>query len=152
MPDKDLQFRDPQRIGLRRAFKFEAGHVLEGYDGKCSEPHGHSYHGNVLVSAPRAGADALGIVVDFDILARAIHDCIFRPYDHTTLNVAAEKLVDRIAGDLQGWFNQWGGKDMAIQHEDKGLRTRHIPQGVTLERVVLFETANCSVVWQREGF
>jgi 6-pyruvoyltetrahydropterin/6-carboxytetrahydropterin synthase len=149
---KEFVIQDTERIGLGRGFRFEAGHRLDGYDGKCSTPHGHSYFGRVLVSVPRAHADAIGIVLDFDILKKAIADCIVRPYDHRTLTGTAEQLVREIAVALKDWFSMAGGTEMNIQHEDIGLKTRRVPPDVEVERVVLYETANCFVEWNRRGF
>lgn len=145
--EKKFVITDPSRIGLGRDFRFEAGHILPGYDGKCATPHGHSYHGRVLVSAPRACADARGIVVDFDILKAAIQDCIVGPYDHRTLDCTAESLVQQIASALQAWFRENAGKDMVIAHHH-----RICPASVEVDRVVLYETANCYVEWKRDGY
>ena len=32
------------KIRITKAFDFEAAHALDGYDGKCKDIHGHSYH------------------------------------------------------------------------------------------------------------
>ena len=32
------------RIRITKEFDFEAAHALDGYDGKCRDIHGHSYH------------------------------------------------------------------------------------------------------------
>lgn len=143
--DKKFQVLDPGRIGLGRGFRFEAGHVLPGYLGKCATPHGHSYNGRILVSAPRAHADTCGIVADFDVLKEAIQDCIVGPYDHRSLTCSAEALVHQIAQALHDWFQT----HTTTQHT--GVR-RVVPVGIALERVVLYETANCFVEWKRGGY
>lgn len=146
--DKQFQVTDVQRVGLGRGFRFEAGHVLPGYDGKCAEPHGHSYHGRVHVSVPRARADACGIVLDFDVLKAAIYDCIVSRYDHHgTLEETAETLVLSIATDLTNWFTSFAGKMLPVLGKD-----RYIPPDVEVERVILYETENCFAEWRRGGF
>jgi len=37
------------KIRLTKQFDFEAAHALEGYEGKCRDLHGHSYHLDVTV-------------------------------------------------------------------------------------------------------
>lgn len=151
--DKQFVITDAQRVGLGRGFSFEAGHQLTGYDGKCATPHGHSYHGRAMVSIPRAHADANGILLDFDVLKRAIHENIFRVYDHRTIvDRTAEQLVHEMATAMQSWFTANGGTTMNIQHEDIGLKSRTCPPDVRVERVVLYETANCFAEWRRGGF
>lgn len=135
------------RIGLGRAFAFEASHHLENYEGKCSRVHGHSYHGSVLVSALFA-PDAAGIVLDFSILKAAIQASITERYDHRDLNECfttptAERIVECIALDLQTWFNTTGSID-------DGPVERQVPAGIRVERVKLYETANCLAIWSRE--
>ena len=32
------------KIRITKTFDFEAAHALDGYEGKCKDIHGHSYH------------------------------------------------------------------------------------------------------------
>lgn len=152
MAEKQYKITDPERVGLGRGFKFEAGHILAGYDGKCARPHGHSYHGFIMVSVPRVRADAVGIVLDFDIMALAISDCIFRKYDHLTITETVEALVFRFAEDLQAWFNEREGQEVLAPHEGDQWKTRRVPKGCMVEKVVCYETANSFARWVRNGY
>jgi 6-pyruvoyltetrahydropterin/6-carboxytetrahydropterin synthase len=96
-------------VGLSKEFAFEAAHHLPNYVGKCAEPHGHSYRVRAVLVAPRDAADAAGIVVDFDVLGRAVRACIIDKYDHKDLNKffrtpTAEHMVERMAADLEAWL------------------------------------------------
>lgn len=63
-------------------------HVLEGYDGPCSEIHGHSYRLFVTV-AGTPSADAAdpkyGMVIDFGTLKGIVGQHIVNVYDHSLL-------------------------------------------------------------------
>jgi 6-pyruvoyltetrahydropterin/6-carboxytetrahydropterin synthase len=61
---------------------FAASHVLSGYNGKCKNLHGHTYH--VEVTAYASKRDSMGMVVDFNTLKRLVHDTI-EEYDHAFL-------------------------------------------------------------------
>lgn len=55
-------------IRITKEFDFEAAHALDGYEGKCKDIHGHSYHLKItLIGEP--SKDVLlsdcGMVVDF---------------------------------------------------------------------------------------
>ena len=42
-------------IRITKEFDFEAAHALDGYEGKCRDIHGHSYHLKItLIGEPRA--------------------------------------------------------------------------------------------------
>jgi 6-pyruvoyltetrahydropterin/6-carboxytetrahydropterin synthase len=62
---------------------FAAGHALRNYRGKCENVHGHNYR--VQVTIEGAELDAIGLLVDFVELKKAVHDVIER-MDHVWLN------------------------------------------------------------------
>jgi 6-pyruvoyltetrahydropterin/6-carboxytetrahydropterin synthase len=73
---------------VEKVFTFEAGHVLEHHDGKCSTPHGHSYVMKVVVrkqdlvqSGPKQG-----MVVDFQEISAIVRPMIDQFFDHRWLN------------------------------------------------------------------
>jgi len=59
---------------------FDSMHLLPGHP-KCGVPHGHTYKVEVTVEGPVVN----GMVIDFDILKRALRE-ILRTWDHTDLN------------------------------------------------------------------
>jgi 6-pyruvoyltetrahydropterin/6-carboxytetrahydropterin synthase len=63
--------------------RFAAAHQIRGHRGGCENLHGHSYRVRVWVRAERL--DALGMVVDFADLKRAM-DEVCGPFDHRFLN------------------------------------------------------------------
>lgn len=63
-------------------------HVLEGYDGPCSQIHGHSYRLFVTVKGSPSGDPAdpkLGMVMDFGVLKGIVNRLITSRYDHAMM-------------------------------------------------------------------
>ena len=60
---------------------FSAAHLLEGYDGKCSELHGHSWKVSVWIRGEEEQKDEVGILWDFNNLKK-----IMEQLDHKNLN------------------------------------------------------------------
>lgn len=91
----------------------ETSHFLRGYDGKCSEIHGHSMLVEVKISAELL--DATGFVVDFirvkDIIDEFDHAMINKdvPY-FKTINPTAENigkyLCERIQDSIGNEVNE----------------------------------------------
>ena len=64
------------KIRLTKEFSFEAAHSLEGYDGACSQIHGHSYRLYVTIEgipANREGDPKDGMVMDFGVLKQIVN-------------------------------------------------------------------------------
>ena len=61
------------KIRITKQFSFETGHALYGYDGKCKNVHGHSYHLFVtVIGTPIADSNHVkfGMVIDFGDLKK----------------------------------------------------------------------------------
>ena len=80
---------------------FDSMHLLPGHP-KCGVPHGHTYKVEVTVEGPVVN----GMVVDFDILKRALRE-ILKTWDHTDLNrllpvPSCEHISEAVLGQLRG--------------------------------------------------
>ena len=76
------------RIRITKEFTFETGHALYGYDGKCRNVHGHSYHLSVTVIGipiEEEGHIKLGMVIDFGDLKKIVKEEVVDPFDHATI-------------------------------------------------------------------
>lgn len=62
---------------------FSAAHCLRGYQGDCSELHGHNWTVQAVLQAEHL--DAIGIAVDFKKLKREL-DAILAEFDHTNIS------------------------------------------------------------------
>lgn len=95
---------------ITKVFRFEAAHQLPNHDGKCRNPHGHSYKVAVRVTGPinhHKGHPKEGMVIDFADI-KDIWDAKLKPkLDHRNLNevfnftTTAENLSIWIAKQLK---------------------------------------------------
>ena len=75
-------------IRLTKEFSFEMSHVLEGYDGPCSQIHGHSYRLFVTVKGTPSADPSdpkLGMVMDFGLLKQIVNTLVISRYDHALM-------------------------------------------------------------------
>lgn len=90
--------------------EFSSAHNLKGYNGNCSEKHGHNWGVQVFVRSN--SLDEIGIAVDFKALKREL-DAILLELDHKDLNTIppfdtinptseniAKTIYDRLASKL----------------------------------------------------
>ncbi|HID42527.1 MAG TPA: 6-carboxytetrahydropterin synthase QueD [Archaeoglobaceae archaeon] len=68
---------------LRVKSHFDAAHKLVGYEGKCSELHGHGWKIEIFVTGENL--DEIGILIDFKVLKEKLEE-IIRKFDHSYLN------------------------------------------------------------------
>jgi 6-pyruvoyltetrahydropterin/6-carboxytetrahydropterin synthase len=64
---------------------FSGAHHLEGYNGSCSDHHGHNWGVEVCVQGDRL--NDMGIVIDYRILKQMLKD-VLNVLDHKDLNVS----------------------------------------------------------------
>ncbi len=88
-------------IRLTKEFAFEAAHALEGYDGKCSRIHGHSYRLFVTVKGVPCDdpqSPKRGMVMDFGVLKALVQEQIVSRLDHALILPASMQVggVDHI--------------------------------------------------------
>lgn len=63
--------------------RFAAAHRLDGYDGSCSNLHGHTWAVEVKITGKQL--DSCGMLLDFKILKKLVDDSI-KEFDHHCLN------------------------------------------------------------------
>ena len=63
--------------------EFSAAHIIRGYNGPCSHPHGHNW--KVIVEATTEVLDELGMSVDFYFLQKKTEEVVSQ-FDHHDLN------------------------------------------------------------------
>ena len=67
--------------------EFSAAHKLRGYDGLCSNLHGHNWTVQVFIRAVKL--DSIGIAADFTVIKREL-TAILAQFDHKYLNELPE--------------------------------------------------------------
>jgi 6-pyruvoyltetrahydropterin/6-carboxytetrahydropterin synthase len=142
------------RIRITKEFTFETGHALYGYDGKCRNVHGHSYHLSVtVIGSPieETGHKKLGMVIDFGDLKTIVKEEIVDPFDHATVfngstphqalaNTLKENGHKVILADYQPT-----SENMVVDFAHK-IRKR-LPEGIQLHSLKLRETGTAYAEW-----
>ncbi|MDD1752587.1 MAG: 6-carboxytetrahydropterin synthase QueD [Methanotrichaceae archaeon] len=108
--------------------EFDAAHSLPGYQGKCSNIHGHTYKAEVVIEG-LVGND--GFVIDFYRL-KSILGTILANLDHNNLNhilpnptseLIAELIASRLRQELEGsavklvYLKLWEGRNKWVMVE-----------------------------------
>ena len=73
------------KIRVTKEFDFEAAHALDGYNGKCKDIHGHSYHLKItFIGNPINNTEIsdCGMVIDFGDIKKAVKEKIYPLFDH----------------------------------------------------------------------
>jgi len=144
-------------IRITKEFTFETGHALYGYDGKCRNVHGHSYHLSVTVKGTPINETSnvkLGMVIDFGDLKTIVKEEVVSPFDHATVfnkNTPhielAKELSDRghkvILADYQPT-----SENMVIDFAKK-IKSR-LPATIQLHSLKLRETGTAFAEWYAE--
>ncbi|MDG1571592.1 6-carboxytetrahydropterin synthase [Robiginitalea sp. M366] len=141
-------------IRITKEFTFETGHALYGYDGKCRNVHGHSYHLAVTVSGTpiaEPGQVKLGMVMDFGDLKTIVKEEIVDPFDHATVFNRNTPHVD-----LARTLEQEGHKVILADYQptsenmviDFARRIKdRLPENIRLHSIRLRETGTAYAEW-----
>lgn len=141
-------------IRLTKEFSFEMSHALEGYDGLCSQIHGHSYRMFVTVAGEPSDDPAdpkYGMVMDFGELKKIVNRLIIDKYDHSLVmrrTQSNEKVVDMLASR----FSRVIVSDYQPTCENMIARfaemiAAELPSRVKLHSMRLHETATSFAEW-----
>ena len=141
-------------IRITKQFSFEAGHALYGYDGKCKNLHGHSYHLFVTVIGTPIKDTAyvkFGMVIDFGDLKKIVKEEIVDVFDHTMIFNKNTPHLD-LANDLKEQGHnviltdyQPTTEMMVIDFAEK-IKSR-LPENIKLHSIKLQETATSFAEW-----
>lgn len=132
-------------------------HALAGYDGMCSEIHGHSYRLFVTVAGFPNDDPAdpkFGMVMDFGVLKRTVNEKITDVFDHALLIRSTPGTEEAIAA-LHKRFSKVMAVDWQPTCENliarfAGTIGGSLPAGVELHSLRLHETATSYAEWFRE--
>lgn len=106
-----------------------AAHYLKGYEGPCSDLHGHNWR--IVAEVESGQLNEVGMVIDFKDLSDILRDTA-RRYDHVTLNQI--EPFDRI--------------NPTAEHISRLIFTEmqgRLPEHVRMSRVSVWETEKCLV-------
>lgn len=124
---------------LHTEFKFDAAHFIEGYDGKCSRMHGHSYKVKITAKShklnPSKYLKTPDMVCDFNELKWAARDSEKGGLDHSVLNdlmdnsTTAERIAEfihketmkRIPDGIDLTVTVWETENSWVEYTDKDI-------------------------------
>ena len=107
---------------------FAAAHALKGYDGNCSNLHGHNWTVEAYIQCTKL--NQLGIGIDFRDVKGVVKDVLSR-LDHTNLNDIAEfGSINPTSENLS---------KLLYTELSRRLNTEHM----TVSKVMVFESPGC---------
>jgi len=143
-------------IRVTKEFPFEMAHVLWNYDGPCRNVHGHSYR--LFVTITGTPVDDLsnpknGMVIDFTDLKTIVKKEIVSVFDHAVV------VSSRYEKEKRDMFTKLFGNTVIVDYQPTCENlvsdfaekiARHLPAGVKLHSLKLFETATSFAEWYSE--
>jgi len=137
-------------VRITKQFNFEAAHALDGYDGKCKDIHGHSYHLKVTyIGQPKQDNQLsdCGMVVDFGEVKAIVKEKILPLFDHRLIlrKDSRFKEIAPINQRIRFVDYQPTCENMLIEIIEI-LRSKQ-PTGTILVKGFLRETANSYAEW-----
>ncbi len=112
---------------------FAAAHVLKGYDGNCSNMHGHNWIVEAYIQCTKL--TKLGIGIDFMDVKLVLQDVLSK-LDHTTLNDVVEfSSVNPTSENISKFLYT-------------ELSRRLNTDTVTVKKVMVFESPGCGSSYQ----
>ena len=142
------------KIRITKHFDFESAHALYGYDGKCKNIHGHSYHLYVtIIGTPIDNLNNAknGMVLDFGDLKKMVKKQIVEVFDHAVVlnknspHIELAKTIDSHSHNVVLVPYQPTSENMLFDFADR-IKSQ-LPQNVSLHSLKLYETANSYAEW-----
>lgn len=119
---------------IRRKFHFDSAHKLINVGPpKCKNLHGHTYVMKVEVEGPVTNS----MVIDFADLDRNVKEAVLDKWDHQYLN---DVLPDGMESTVENLVT------LAAE-----LISDHLPSGINVHCVTIYEGLNSSAIWKNEG-
>ncbi len=144
---------------IDKEFRWEMGHRLKDHPGQCSSIHGHSYRAIVTLKAFKL--DDMNMVLDFYHL-KPVKEFIDREWDHHFMVEDSDPIRDLLLKGDPKLYEQFRvfiveaaptAENMSmwllIMTED--LLYPHLPEGVGVKSVQIWETSTCSAKFTRDG-
>jgi len=142
-----------EQVRITRKFTFEMAHLLWQYDGACKNVHGHSYKLFVTVAGRplcQKGHPKDGMVMDFKKLKALVREQITSHFDHALalsadVPVKVAEALRPVSPRIVTLPFQPTSENLVLHFVD--ILKQHLPAGVTLLTVELFETENAAAAW-----
>jgi 6-pyruvoyltetrahydropterin/6-carboxytetrahydropterin synthase len=138
------------KIRVTKEFDFEAAHALDGYNGKCKDIHGHSYHLKVtFVGVPieENNLSECGMVVDFGEIKSVVKEKVYPLFDHRLIlrKDTRFKQLEKTNERIRLVDYQPTCENMLIEIVE--LLRKEFKNRIQLKSAFLRETANSYAEW-----
>jgi len=141
-------------IRITKEFKFEMAHALHGYDGLCANIHGHSYRLWVTVKGKvkeGLGHPKNGMVMDFVELKKIVKPNIVDKFDHAlVLNANSPHADINLEAFDKVYHLDYQPTSENLVIDFANYIKAQVPDGVSLVKVVLSETATSFAEWNED--
>lgn len=144
-------------IRLTKEFSFEMAHSLDGYDGACSQIHGHSYRLFVTVKGTPIedpSSPKQGMVMDFGALKKIVNELIVDKYDHALVMRKTQQngvLIETLKANFSRVITTDYQPTCENMIADFASRIMpELPEGVELHSLKMHETATSFAEWFAE--
>ena len=143
-------------IRVSREFTFEMAHVLWNYDGPCRNVHGHSYRLFVTITGKPVNDinnPKNGMVIDFTDLKNIVLKEVVDVFDHAVavsneFNGEKLEMLEKTFGNVVVVNYQPTCENLVADFAER--IKKHIPGGLKLHSLRLFETAKSFAEWFAE--
>ena len=138
-------------ITVTRRLEWDAMHRIPNHESKCRSFHGHRYAAELACAAPEL--DALGRVVDFGVVKQRVGTWIDDRWDHTAILMRDDPEAAPIAetnarlGRPVYWLDGHPTAENIVAELARVASRLLADTGVTVVRIRLWETPNCSAEW-----
>ena len=141
------------KIRVTKRFHFEMAHALFQYDGLCRNIHGHSYNLQVSLIGKvkkEPGHPKDGMVLDFGDLKKVVKSKIVDRFDHALM---VNSLFTKSQIDL---LKQTSERIIVVDFQPTSenivtyiaeILKQHLPSGVSLFSIRLYETVTSYAEW-----
>ncbi len=133
-------------VTMTRRFEIDAGHRLQRHDGKCRNAHGHRYAFELTVGA--AQLDEVGRVLDFAAVKQSVGGWLDEALDHGMVLEVGDPLLETLVG-LKVHAVPFSPTIENLVRYVAEKAVEILGDKFSVERVVGWETPNCSATWER---
>ena len=143
-------------IRITKEFRFEMAHALLGYDGMCSNIHGHSYLLSVTLIGMPANNSAdpkNGMVMDFGELKEIVKTQIIDRFDHALVlndTTPEKETISSLPLFEKVIFLPYQPTCENMLPDIAARISKHLPEGIKLHNLKLRETNNSFAEWFAE--
>ncbi len=140
-------------LTVTRRLEWDAAHRIPRHESKCAALHGHRYAAELTATAP--ALDDRGRVIDFGLVKALVGAWIDEHWDHTALLMRGDQdpVVQAVARSNEAYGRPVYWLDVPPTAENIAAELARVAAellahtGVTLTRIRVWETPNCSADW-----